>query len=131
MARSWQGGDASQKIADQSLAWANSAPANTERSVDLGSPDDVARQPNGGLLVIVRNPSAVTDLTGELRVQYDDGGTTRYAKLTTFTVARSNADGEAFLIDAGLLTRAQVVLENVTLLGGSDGFSARVVVYAF
>ena len=131
MAIKWPGGDASRIVADTALSWANSALVNTERSVDLGSPEDVSRQPNAGLLVIVRNPSLVTDLAGEIRVQYIDNGTTRWAKLTSFTAVRNNADGEAFLIDAGLLTRTQVVLENATVLGGSDGFSARVVVRAF
>lgn len=131
MAIKWPGGDASRIVADTALSWANSALVNTERTVDLGSPEDVSRQPNAGLLVIVRNPSLVTDLAGEIRVQYIDSGTTRWAKLTSFTAVRNNADGEAFLIDAGLLTRTQVVLENATVLGGSDGFSARVVVRAF
>lgn len=131
MAIKWPGGDASKLVADRSLQWANNDPANTEKTFDLGSPDDVARQPNAGLLVIVRNPSAVTELAGEIRVQYVDGGATRFAKLTSFSAVRSNADGEAFLIDGGLLVRTQIALKNSTLLGVADAFAARVVVYAF
>jgi len=131
MAREWHGGDACKKIADTSLTWANSSAANTERFVDLGSPESLERQPNSGLLVIVRNPSSVTELAGELRYEFDDAGTTRYATLTTFAASRANSDGQVFLVDAGLLLRGRVVLKNSTALGGSDTFPARVVVYAF
>jgi len=131
MAREWRGGDACKRIISTSLTWANSAAANTERYVDLGSPDDLERQPNSGLLVVVRNPSAVTDLAGEVRFEDDDNGTLRYPTFTTFTASRANSDGQVFLVDAGLLLRGRVVLENATILGGADGFSAHVAVYAF
>ncbi len=132
MARTWPGGDASTRIANQSVSWANSDLAATEKLIDLGSPDAVSRQPSPGLLVIVRNPSTETDLAGEVRVRYDDGGTTRYATLGTFTATRANGDGQAFLIDGGLLAAGgQVSLKNAAQVGGSGAFSARVVVYAF
>lgn len=132
MAREWRGGDASSLVTSRTVAWANNDVASTEKTVDLGSPDAVSRQPFPGLLVIVRNPSTETDLSGEIRVKYDDGGTTRYAKLSTFTAVRANADGEAFLIDGGILAAGgQISLKNVTQVGAAGNFSARVSVYAF
>lgn len=122
----------SRKIADAQVTWANSSAAGTERLVDFGSPAAFHRPPGAALLVVVRNPSSVTDLTGEVQVEYTDGGTVRYAKLTTFTAARANAGGEAFLIEGGLLAEGgQLSLKNATVLGGADTFSARVVVYAY
>ena len=108
-----------------SLDWANSAAANTEKFVDLGSPNDVARQSNGGLLVIVRNPSTITELAGESARGVHRQRHDAVRQLTTLTAIRANADGEAFLVDAGLLTRARIVLKNSTLLGGADAFSAQ------
>lgn len=131
MARSWTGGDAASLITTRSVSWANSASQNTEVTVDLGSPDSLARSASPGLLVVVRNPSTVTELACEVRFQVDDNGTTRYPKLTSFSAIRANADGEAFLVDGGLLVRGQISLKNSTALGGSDGFSARVIVYGF
>ena len=80
----------------------------------------------------MRNPSAVTQLTGEVRLKVDDSGTTRYPKLTPFTVAAGNGDGESFVIDGGLLAGGgQISLKNATALGGADTFRASVWIYAF
>lgn len=120
------------KIGDGTLTWANSSPLNTERTIDLTGPKNFARSVSAGLLVVVRNPSAITALAGESRVQYLDGATTRYAKLSAWTVARGNADGEAFLVDGGVLgDGCRIALQNTTVLGGADTFTVRVVVYAF
>lgn len=130
MARQWFGGDVSTKLADTTVTWANNDPQSTEKLVDLGSPDTPPRSSNPALLVIVRNPSAVTTLAGEVRVKYSDGGTTRYAKFATFVANTSDADGEAFLIDGGLIANGgQLSLKNSTALGAADTFAARVVVY--
>ena len=126
---------ASASVASTTAVWANSAAVNTETYTALTQPS-----PNPGrlLLVIVRNPSTVTALTGKVRVRYQDpvGGTTRYADysspagVSTFTVGVNNGDGQAFLVDGGLLTTGQVMLSNNTVLGGSDGFTASVQVHA-
>lgn len=115
---------------DTTVTWANSAAALTEKVVDLDI-SAVAISPNGGLLVIVRNPSTETALAGELRNTYVDGSTTRYSKLSAFVVASSNADGESFLFDSGLLAAQRVSLKNSTGLDGSGGFTARVQAWAF
>lgn len=120
------------ELTNTTVRWANSAAANTEVVVDLGVPGSVPRPAGAALLVIVRNPSSVTALAGESRVAFDDGGSEQQAKLASFTVARANGGGEGFLVDGGLLGRGgKIALRNSTVLGGSDGFTARVSVWSF
>lgn len=121
-----------QWLANAEADWANRDAAGTGRSVVLPAPRVVRREVGGGLLVVVRNPSAVTALLGVVRDAYDDGGTQRWATRTTFDVARDNGDGEAFLIDGGVLgAGTQIVLRNVTELGDADAFRARIAVQVF
>lgn len=118
------------KVIDTTVAWANSATANTQKTVDLpafGGDTDVR---NDLLLVIVRNPSSVTAVAGTANAKYldpADSSTTRYAKVTSFTAAAANGDGEAFLIQGATLGQGgRLILQNATVLGGSDGFTASV-----
>jgi len=123
-------------IQDATVSWSNSAAANSENTVDLDL-SSAALSPNGGLIVIVRNPSTETALAGELRVAYSDGATTRYAKLAPFTVSTNNAvggtsaDGEAFAFDGALLATQRISLKNSTALDSSGGFTARVQAWVF
>lgn len=117
-----------QKLADGTLTWANSAAVNTEKTLVVDPPSKQGMEAT--LLIIVRNPSTVTALNGQAQVTYDDGGTTRYAKLATFTAAAGNGDGEAFIVDGGMLADgARISVKNATVLGGADGFSASVEVW--
>jgi hypothetical protein len=121
-----------ERIADTTRAWANSAPLNTELTVDVapGSPGLGGRD----VLVIIRNPSAVTALTVASENTWTDsnGGATRYAKSTFFTAAATatNGDGEAFLVAGALVTGGcRISLKNTTALGVADGFTASVQVW--
>lgn len=115
-------------------AWANSAPVNTEKTIDLvASATDLAGR---DILIVVRNPSAVTAVTVAVKNTYVDpsGSTTRYAKLTSFTAAvvgtSPDDGGESFLVSGALVSGGcRLSLKNATALGGSDGFSASVQVW--
>lgn len=131
----------SQQIFNGTAVWANSAAVNTEVLKDL---DISGINPGRLLMVIIRNPSTVTDLLCLVKWEWVDsvGSTTRWAALSTpsgpsyFTTLKqgssgADADGQAFLIDGGLLAAGgKLSLKNVTALGGSDGFTASVQVHA-
>lgn len=123
-----------QSLYSNTQTWANSAAVNTEKTVDIAasSTDLAARD----ILIVVRNPSAVTAVTVAVKNTYTDpnGGTTRYAKLTSFTAAvvgtSPDDGGESFLVSGALVSGGcRLSLKNATVLGGSDGFTASVQVY--
>lgn len=117
-------------LKDTTVTWANSDPVNTEKTIDI----DPAVDPGASrdVVVIVRNPSLETALTVEVQQPWVDAGTTRYAKLTSFTAAvtATNAGGEAFVIADALATGSfRLSLKNATAVGGSGAFSAAVQVW--
>lgn len=125
------------ELASTTAVWANSSAASTEKLTTL----TLASSPNPGrlLAVFLRNPSAVTSLVGRIQHTWTDpsGGTTRYADLSnpagvsTFTVNPANADGQVFVVDGGMFaTTARLSLKNAAALGGADGFTASVRVFA-
>lgn len=129
-------------VASTQVTWANSSAADTEKLIDL----DFGSAVNPGRLlhVIVRNPSTVTIVKGLIKYEYVEPttGTTRYADLSTeagqsiFYVLKANdpvpsTDGQAFIIDGGLPNLGgRLSLKNMTALGGSDTFTASVLVTA-
>jgi hypothetical protein len=124
------------EVAGTTAVWANSAVVSTEKITTLS----LASSPNPGrlLAVFVRNPSSVTSLVGKIQHTWTDpnGSTTRYADLSnpagisTFTIGAANGDGQVFFVDGGVLTSARLSLKNTNALGGSDGFTASVRVFA-
>lgn len=121
-----------EKILDTTVTWANSAAANTVQTASVTFSSDRVYAPSRALCVIVRNPSSQTALNGITQVQYTDNVTTRYAALALFTVGvtATNGDGEAFLMDGGIMGQGiRIALSNATTLNSSGTFSARVVVY--
>lgn len=131
----------SQQIFNGTAVWSNSISANVEVLKDL---DISGINPGRLLVVIVRNPSTISDVLCQVKWEWVDsvGSTTRWAALSTptgpsyFTVLKqgstgADADGQAYLVDGGLLAAGgKLSLKNVTALGGSDGFTASVQVHA-
>jgi hypothetical protein len=123
--------------AASTVAWANSAAVNTEKTLDIApTADKTEVDPSNTILIIVRNPSSVTAINVAVKNKYTDpnGSTTRYAKLTSFTAAVVGTDpddgGEAFLVQGATLgLGCRLSLKNTVVLGGSDGFTASVQVY--
>ncbi len=113
---------------DLTFTWANSAAANTEVSNDIALPD--TWQPDARYLIIVRNPSAVTALTGKIKLKATSlGGADRYPRLKggDFSVSANVPEGEAVLVEGWMLgDGARLTLSNDTALGAADGFSATV-----
>lgn len=134
------------KVANTSVAWANSSAANTTKDVDFDptvdefgkyiealSPEK-QRSHTGKYLVAVHNPSIVTALTVKAQVVWDDDAATeRVADLrdgsTDITLAVPTNSTKAMVFEGlGVGKKARVRLSNDTLLGASDGFTARVTV---
>jgi hypothetical protein len=110
------------------VTWANSAPLNTVKTLDL--PHALA---DGDYEVEVRNPSTVTDLAVSAQIQEAadasyGGGSTRYPTHDTWVAAKSNVDGVTRLVKEWPLGSVQgrVSLQNSTILGVADGFTADV-----
>jgi hypothetical protein len=118
-----------------SATWASSIGSGIEVTVDL---DNMPANMRVGrlLLVLVRNPSTITALTGQIQVEWNDGSL-RFADVSgpggpsTFTVNANNGGGQAFFVDGGLLAAGgRLSMRNNTALGGGQGFAASVQVYA-
>lgn len=110
------------------VTWANSAPALTVKTLDI--PHALS---DGDYEVIVRNPSAITDLTVNMQTQEAassqfGGGATRYPTFDSFTAVKNSVDGATKLVKEWPLGSAQgrVSLSNITVLGVADGFTADV-----
>lgn len=110
------------------VTWANSAPLNTVKTLDL--PHALA---DGDYEVEVRNPSAVTDLAVNVQTQEAadatyGGGSTRYPTFDSFVAAKNNVDGVTRLVKEWPIGSVQgrVSLQNSTVLGVADGFTADV-----
>lgn len=125
-----------EQIMNTTLTWANSAAANTVQTASVTFSSDRVYAVARSLLVIVRNPSTQTALNGVVQVQYTSGST-RYSKLSgsEFTVVQNNGslvdgDGEAFLIDGGIMGQGiRIWLSNVTALSSSGTFGAFLTAY--
>jgi hypothetical protein len=119
-------------ILNTTVTWANSAASGTAQTASVTFGSDRVFATGRALCVIIRNPSTQTALNGVAQVQYTDNVTTRYAALAPFTVdvAATNGDGQAYLIDGGIMGQGiRISLSNVTTLNSSGTFSARIVVY--
>lgn len=124
---------AGELVFEGQAAFANSAPALTVVNLDI---------PSGGILqddeeddyeIIVRNPSAVTALTVTLKSREPTdasfgGGSDRYPVFQSITVPASSPEGTETLSHGwNLATKGgRITVQNVTILGGSDAFSADV-----
>ncbi len=119
---------------DQEVAFANSAPQDTQVAVDITKPDNPSQRNQ----VSVYNPSTVTDLTIKLFAkELTFGGGTQYTFIDFITVPKSqtitgttiNAYIKEFeSLFAGVDLR--LVISNDTVLGVADAFSAYVRVKA-
>ncbi len=109
---------------DQDATWANSASANTAVNVDVAAPDPV--QAEGKYLIHVYNPSTVTALSLAIKTTLASfGGSTRYGELTYASVSANST--RSFLVQGWMLGgNGRITLSNDTILGGSDGFTAKV-----
>lgn len=115
-------------IFEGQVTWANSAPALTVKTLDLPH-----AKSDGDYEVIVRNPSAVTDISVDVEIAETadaqfGGGSTRYPSFDSFTAAKNNVDGVTHVVKEWPLGSAQgrITLKNVTILGGADTFTADV-----
>ncbi|MGH2628791.1 MAG: hypothetical protein ACRDHY_19305 [Anaerolineales bacterium] len=116
-------------LAEASLTWANSDPANTEKLQTITLPAAGPRVSR----VFVRNPSTVTALT----VQAQEQRGSRWFTLAEWTVAAATANTDeqgqtakqaVQSVEGWPLgpTAARLRLRNNTALGVSDGFTATV-----
>ena len=113
---------------DQTITFANSDPANTQKTNTVTKP----AKPIEEYEFIVYNPSTVTDLTVKVfSVQASLGGDTRDALITTLSIPKSQTiSGTAINTYASYLhgifngTNCKFVFSNDTVLGVADGFSA-------
>lgn len=109
----------SQVGGDVTYTWANSAAANTQGSASVAS---IGVGDEDEYKLIVYNPSAVSDITVTVRDTYANlGGGTRQGKVASFTAPKG--DTTVQLIH-GLSGAVVVQMQNATVLGGSDGFTA-------
>jgi hypothetical protein len=119
------GAGSNEQVYDGTAAWANSAAQNTAVNIDITPP--TVLQGDALNLLIVTNPSTVTDLTVVVKNKGTFGGTARYPELTRYAVAKNLAEGKTFLVQGWMLGEgARLTLSNDTALGGSDGFTAYV-----
>lgn len=126
-------------LANTTATWANGNAANTEKTIALaGLGEDDPASLRRLVRVIVKNPMSVA-LTAQLQVVYTDpnGGTTRYADVSnsaqqaTFTVLEANGDGQAFLIDAAILSAGgRLSLKNKATAASAGSFVVSVQAHA-
>jgi len=116
-------------IHSSDCVWANSAAANTAvtKDIDLSS---VVLSPGGGLLIVVKNPSGFTALNGKVQVGVNYGSGTEYADFATFDIDDDNGGGQAIPVDPLLTASLRVSLSNATGLGSTQGFTAKLRVFA-
>jgi len=117
-------------VVDAPIAWANSAPLQTEVVVDVPACP-------ASLIVAIYNPSTVTDLEWNLLAHISFGGTVRDACYVVGGVRSWNTMPKASgslvaswvaFAGAAFANGGHVVVRNKTALGASDGFTGRLVV---
>ena len=129
-------------LLNDTIAWANSAAANTEVTKDLDLPGSTGN-PGRLLAVFVRNPSTETDILIQMRWELvDSGSTTRRPVLSTPTGPSvltalkqgsqgADAEGYLFLIDGGIPNLGgRLSFKNVSAVGGSGAFTGHVKAWA-
>jgi hypothetical protein len=115
---------------DQTVTWANSDAANTQKTVTFTKP----AIPVSEYELIIYNPSTITDITVKIfNVETALGGSDRDALLTSVTIPKSQTlTGTTINTHIKLISGmfnggdCKLVLSNDTVLGASDGFSAYV-----
>jgi hypothetical protein len=118
--------------ADKTAVFANSAAANTQKTIDISLDKSLIAGIKTKCQIAVYNPSTVTDLTVKIMSKESDfGGDVRYCLLDTWTVAKAatvtRTALNAYLKNfEGMFngTDLRLVVSNVTILGASDGFTA-------
>lgn len=115
---------------DQTITWANSDAANTQKTVTFTKP----AIPVSEYELIIYNPSTITDITVKIfNVETALGGSDRDALLTSVTIPKAQAmTGTTINTHIKLISGVfnggdcKLVLSNDTVLGASDSFSAYV-----
>jgi hypothetical protein len=115
---------------DQTVTWANSDAANTQKTVTFAKPST----PMSEYELVVYNPSAITDITVKIfNVETGLGSGDRDALLTVVNIPKAQAlTGTTINTHIKLISgmfnggACKLVLSNNTVLGASDGFSAYV-----
>lgn len=115
---------------DQTITWANSDAANTQKTVTFTKP----AIPVSEYELIIYNPSTITDITVKIfNVETALGGSNRDALLTSINIPKAQTiTGTTINTHVKLISgifngsNCKLVLSNDTVLGASDGFSAYV-----
>ncbi|MBP2653361.1 MAG: hypothetical protein H6Q73_930 [Firmicutes bacterium] len=115
-------------IGDESSAtFANSASANTQKTITITAPDNVRKT----YLVNAYNPSTAAALTMKIFNMRTINSATRYSLLTTLTFAAASTvsgttvDTYGYLVEGMFIASdAYIVVSNNTALGSSGGFTA-------
>lgn len=106
---------------DQDATWANSAPANTAVNVDITKPTSAV----GEYMLTIYNPSTVTAITVNVyAIALTLGAGTRYSLITSLSFP-ANTTQSKFIHGIFNGTDVRFELKNDTILGGSDGFTAK------
>jgi len=115
-----------EKHSESTAAFANSATANTQKTIDL-----TMKRPIEIYAIIINNPSTVTDLTVKVFNKEVFGEDTKYAYITSFTVPKSQAltgttiDTYLVLVEGMFIGGdVRLVVSNNTALGASEGFTS-------
>lgn len=105
------------------FTWANSSSANTQKTASIVAPTDLQR--DGLYAISVRNPSSVTVLTIICINVESLGGNDRDCELARFSCPASGL--RTFIIQGWFIgsNGVKLILQNDTILGGSDGFTAQ------
>lgn len=113
---------------EKTLAWANSASANTQQTATFTAPTTL--QPDALYAINIYNPSAVTALTLIVQNTENLNGVDRACELARFSCPASGI--RTFIVQGWMLGAGsqKLVVQNDTVLGGGDGFSAYVRVRA-
>jgi hypothetical protein len=114
---------------DSDVAFANSAPQDTQKTLDIAVPTTSAK---GSYKLIVYNPSTVTALTVKIfSEELALKGATRYTYEKSLTVpavtttSGTSVNTSSFVIEDILATTGvRLIISNNTVLGASDGFTA-------
>jgi hypothetical protein len=124
-------------VLNTTLTWANSAVVNTAvNSADFTLNGDWQIGVPRFLMVYVRNPSTQTTIGLDITMKVLDSATNRYGLFRDGVVQQQGGDvstnvGEWFgPYEPGMFALGgRITGTNLTVLNGSGGFSARVVVY--
>jgi len=115
-----------EKHSESTAAFANSATANTQKTIDL-----TMKRPIEIYAIIINNPSTVTDLTVKVFNKEVFGEDTKYAYITSFTVPKSQSltgttiDTYLVLVEGMFIGGdVRLVVSNNTALGASEGFTS-------